>query len=479
MQVIIDGVQYAPASNTVPRIGVAITTHNRNDVLQRALEHHKRFLPSGSVLVVVDDGSCIPVNTPDGVMLIRHDVGQGIASAKNACLAALMDAGCEHLFLFDDDCWPVVDDWWKPYIASPEPHLSHSWGLVSIWSDTQHVASHAVGGTVLYYDRCVIGDAGGFRTDFGKYGCEHVNLSDRIHNRGWTTWRYADVTGSEQLFYECDRHERQTHKTVAAPEDLKHNSGAGRELWMSMLDDDEFVEYRQRENIIITTLLTGMEDTQRGSNMRADISMLKVLAGSVQHGRLVVLHDRMDNPQLKTGNGLDVEFIRVDSCINPYFGRWTAIYQWLRANPLVGYVWAVDGTDVQQQRDPFDMTPGTLYIGQEQATLCNEWLRKNHPDTKVQEFIRANPDLTLLNPGTVGGDRVTVQRFAHLISRYWFDDHIDFIQKWETGRAGIGDMGATQLIAYTKFAGHLNYGPSVNTHFKSEKTDDYARWKHK
>ncbi|EUA60279.1 putative phage protein [Mycobacteroides abscessus 1948] len=47
--------------------------------------------------------------------------------AKNRCIAELMDLGCDHLFLADDDVWPTVDEWWKPYVESPEPHLSFQW----------------------------------------------------------------------------------------------------------------------------------------------------------------------------------------------------------------------------------------------------------------------------------------------------------------------------------------------------------------
>jgi hypothetical protein len=41
-----------------------------------------------------------------------------------------MDAGCEHLFLFDDDAWPIADNWHLPYIESP----SRIWLISSlIW----------------------------------------------------------------------------------------------------------------------------------------------------------------------------------------------------------------------------------------------------------------------------------------------------------------------------------------------------------
>jgi hypothetical protein len=45
MQVTIDGVPYAPASVVSSRIGIAISTHQRADVLKRALEQHMKHLP--------------------------------------------------------------------------------------------------------------------------------------------------------------------------------------------------------------------------------------------------------------------------------------------------------------------------------------------------------------------------------------------------------------------------------------------------
>ena len=47
---------------------------------------------------------------------------------KNLGIAALMDAGCEHLFLADDDVWPIRNGWAELYMNHPEPHLMHCWG---------------------------------------------------------------------------------------------------------------------------------------------------------------------------------------------------------------------------------------------------------------------------------------------------------------------------------------------------------------
>lgn len=150
MQVIIDGILFVPACASVSRIGIAITTHNRPEVLRRAIEQHKKHLPSGALVVVVDDGSKPAAVVPQGVQLLRNEPSFGIVASKNASLSALMDAGCEHLFLWDDDAWPIADNWHLPYIESPEPHLAYQFldlagqnklnDLSVLYRDDQYVA---------------------------------------------------------------------------------------------------------------------------------------------------------------------------------------------------------------------------------------------------------------------------------------------------------------------------------------------------
>jgi len=74
MEVVINGVRYAPVTDRASNIGIAISTHNRHDVLSRAIEHHLKYLPAGALVVVFDDGSSKPVTVPDGVRLIRCDM---------------------------------------------------------------------------------------------------------------------------------------------------------------------------------------------------------------------------------------------------------------------------------------------------------------------------------------------------------------------------------------------------------------------
>ena len=71
MQVTIDGVPFVPACATASRIGLAITTHNRPDVLKRAIEQHTKHLPIGALVVVIDDGSCFAMKHHSALLLRR------------------------------------------------------------------------------------------------------------------------------------------------------------------------------------------------------------------------------------------------------------------------------------------------------------------------------------------------------------------------------------------------------------------------
>ena len=71
-----------------------------------------------------------------------------------------MDAGCQHLFLADDDCWPLVDNWWEPYINSPEPHLMNIFANPNdpsvVATDRNVIAYTHPRGHMLYAHRSVI-----------------------------------------------------------------------------------------------------------------------------------------------------------------------------------------------------------------------------------------------------------------------------------------------------------------------------------
>lgn len=477
LEVQINGQTFVPASESGrPSIGIGITTHNRYNAFK---ETYKRILEKspGAKVVVVDDASTSPV--PEATYRFEKNVG--IARAKNKCLELLQD--CEHIFLFDDDTYPTVDGWYKQYIESPEPHLMWVFDkpvgttkrqVEVLYEDSQHIAYHATRGAMLYVQRHVLDVVGGMDPGFGKWGWEHVSWSDRIHSAGLTTWRYADVTNSNDLIYSMDQRNEVT--STMTQEASRFSQGPGQELRIASRHSDKYIEYRELRNVVMTTLFTKTADPQRGVRMKPEVKALAALQRTLTKHEFVVLHDEMDNPQL--GNAT---FVEVETNINPYFQRHLSILHYLRDNPDIGFVWCVDGTDVEMLRDPFpEMEKGTLYVGSEPTTLRNEWMLANHPDTKIQTFFKANPNLQLLNAGLIGGDRDTVMAFLQRIVKEFFDDHIDFIFGWETKRVGVGDMGVFNVVARERFEDRLSFGTHVNTVFKNEETKNKVSWwKHK
>lgn len=205
-------------------VGVAISTHRRPDMLARSLMGWAQAMPD--------------------VLVVNHDVnGAGVAVTKNRSIAALMDAGVEHLFLADDDIWPEVTNWWEPYIDAGEPHLMHCWGAnrylytersLTVWSWPR--------GVLLYVQRHVIDKIGGMRTVFRHAG-EHAEWSRRIHAAGFTRHEFQDVAGADQIW-----HAEDVARTVPSSLPRSRYSPQARKqrqaLYRKYRGTTDFVDYR-------------------------------------------------------------------------------------------------------------------------------------------------------------------------------------------------------------------------------------------
>ncbi|HCR0051367.1 TPA: glycosyltransferase family 2 protein, partial [Enterobacter hormaechei] len=304
MDVIVDGVPYVRVDSVSHnKIGIAITTHNRPQVLANSLEQHRKHLPPGAVVFVIDDGSNPPAKVPEWCNLIRHDKSRGIVASKNSSLECLMDSGCEHLFLWDDDAYAIADNWHLPYIESPELHLAYQFldlagqnklnDLSVLYRDDQHVAYTGQRGVMLYYHRSAIEKVGGFDRVYGRGMYEHSDLALRIHNAGLTTWAYGDVVGSEKLIHSLDEHEA-VERSVPRPDRqalVERNVKIHNERRDAGFTG--YVEYRQQRDVVITTLLTSQPDPQRGTKMAASPDMLAKWASSLRNCGRIALVDEL------------------------------------------------------------------------------------------------------------------------------------------------------------------------------------------
>ncbi|MBZ1874906.1 glycosyltransferase family 2 protein [Klebsiella pneumoniae] len=485
MRVIIDGVEYIPAENRNLKVGIAISTHQRPEVLKQAIEQHMKYLPAGALVVVIDDGSKPAAVVPDGVQLLRHETSLGIVASKNASLSALMDAGCEHLFLWDDDAWPIADGWHLPYIESPEPHLAYQFldlagrnklnDMAVLYRDDKHVAYTGQRGVMLYYHRSAVEKVGGFDPVYGRGMYEHPDLALRIHNAGLSTWAFADVVGSEKLIHSMDEYEEGT-RSIPRPDRealVKRNVG----IYNARRDSGYtgFAPYGIHSNLVITSLLTSHPDPQRNGKMKPDPQALQAWANSITGALPIVLADELKEPP--TGAGL---FEVPQVAMSPYFARWLHIYQFLREHHEYHLVWCTDGTDVEMLREPWaKMEPGKIYVGSEHKTYADEWMKANHHGKAYSGFIEQHIDEPLLNAGLLGGSRDDVMEFAHRIIRQHYLIESHRFWKTEAAAATLVDMGAFGMAAKS-FGDRIVTGPQVHTIFK---TDGFGKetawWKHK
>jgi mycofactocin system glycosyltransferase len=104
-----------PAAAAAGKVTVVVPVKDRPAALARLLQA-LRADPgtAGLPLVVVDDGSAVPVSVPGG-RVIRHDAARGPAAARNAGLLA---AATPLVAFLDSDCVPR-DGW----LESLRPHL--------------------------------------------------------------------------------------------------------------------------------------------------------------------------------------------------------------------------------------------------------------------------------------------------------------------------------------------------------------------
>jgi hypothetical protein len=461
MDVVIDGERYIKQADTKNKsIGIGVTTHNRNVLVASTVAKLLELTPEAR-LVVVDDASSKPVSI-DGVEVYRFDTNVGIARAKNKCLELLAD--CDHIFLFDDDTYPLQAGWYKPYIASPEHHLMY---LFSDWAsgkpvgddrvlyqDNHHRAHHHARGCMMYVDSIALATAGGMDVRYGMAMNEHLDWSIRIHNAGLTSFRYMDVVGSEQLIYSMDQHQE---VRTSIDNRLTHKEGNDH-----LLQDAEvssaYMPYGK--DVVIACYFANVLDPQRGVKWDADYKNIEKLQRSVeaQGIEFVLIHNCFDLPN------------RVTISTTPYFERWLKEWQYLRDRRDISNVFVVDATDVDMANNPFPhLEDGKLYIGDEPTErLNNRWMLTKHLEPSVNRYLRENGDLPLLNCGVVGGNRKLVMALCRDMYLY----HVNAPQD-------LTEMGIFNKLMHTKYAPLIEYGRLVTSLFKKYERQTNAWFRHK
>jgi len=195
-------------------LGIGVTTRNRSQVLEWCLKHFLAFPPSTVYeMVIVDDCSDsghreaneLCVSKAQFTYIFNHK-RKGIAGSKNVCLRALKH--CEHVFLFDDDCYPQLSKWDTLFInLSNEYNIGHSSFLIFLGKTHNKLLSSKLPehtlidqkiefksgynvfnggqGMCLFFTRKCLDAVQEYDENFGIYGYEHSDISNRARSAGF------------------------------------------------------------------------------------------------------------------------------------------------------------------------------------------------------------------------------------------------------------------------------------------------------
>ena len=451
-------------------IGIAISTRNRYDTFRKSYDQWKRYLPKGAKLVVVDDASTERVPEAD----YRFPYNAGIAATKNKCIQLLIDAGCDEIFLSDDDCYPIHDNWYRPYLESKVKHMSMTFistvkgspsGSMPMGMVDGCVAYNKPCGCLLYINKSVVEKIGGFDVDYPLWGMEHVDFSQRAFNAGLIPHPFLDVPNSTVFFHSMDYHHE---ASATVRRDVKNQLvNHNRARFEQRKESKEYMTYRSaKDGVVLASYFNSIPDGQRGHHWSPDGDDLYPLMESCERSgcKLVIFHDC-----LKVKD--DGMFIKVEPQreYSPNVYRWVVYNGYLYENCNEN-VFMVDSTDVEVLRNPFQaLNPNRLYVGDESAMkVDNSWMRNTQeplfsiPD--YRKVIAANSDKTLVNCGIVGGSYKVAMEYLNYRAKY----HAEYTQ----GVTKSTDMAIFNYIVWKHFAERITHGIKVNTGFKRFEPDN-------
>lgn len=182
------------------KIGVGVTTFKRPEVLRLFLRQLQEYTKNYFFHIAYD----------------KESDRKGIAARKNECLKMLYDSGCDYIFLFDDDCFPIQKGWTDFFIEAHKRTGQHHFLYLREVGELKKTREqdgidiyNLCGGVFMMITREVVERVGGFNPQYKIYGYEHGTYSMRIHGAGLTPMgAYLCPVDSGEYLYalDWDRH---------------------------------------------------------------------------------------------------------------------------------------------------------------------------------------------------------------------------------------------------------------------------------
>lgn len=203
------------------KIGVGIVTYNAPERLKQSAF----TIPDVDSFVIVNDGTHDKYSSdcyPKHAEVIKHNKNLGVGCAKNTALRYLLQEGCDHLFIIEDDILIKDEKVFETYLKASEKsglyHLSFALhgpanktpeGVkaprqVIDYGDGAEIAFYPNSvGAFCYYLKGVIKNVG-YMDEIYKNAWEHVDHSYKIVKAGLLPayWWWADIANSDKYLKE-------------------------------------------------------------------------------------------------------------------------------------------------------------------------------------------------------------------------------------------------------------------------------------
>jgi len=252
-----------------PRLGIAITTFNRREMVLELVAALRRLTTMPFELVICDDGS------EDGTVQALRERGEMVITGPNRGIARNKNRGLYHLMvtrpvetvlLLDDDVMPLAKGWEGEWIEAARRfghvNFAHS------GSHSQHVSGNmtaetpsltpALNGCVLAFDRRVLAMLGFMDPRFGGYGHEHTEFTLRAIRVGYGGVVLKESEGDRTLFYVIKGGLDALPVTGAGTEDAIQANG----LVMAAIMHEQIYRHAWRDDVEMSEFLAEQEETR-------------------------------------------------------------------------------------------------------------------------------------------------------------------------------------------------------------------------
>lgn len=152
----------------------------------------------------------------------------GVAQAKNRTMRVLYDAGCTHMFLFDDDCYPMMDGWVGYVIDNARKHnlqyvgLPESFKSNLIRNDGEFTTWDGMLGCFLFQTRAAMDTVGYYNSAYKQYGYEDAGRSERLRRAfGYAPGQHPSLLRLPSYVYSEDVYARDPTPNLSHAEKLK------------------------------------------------------------------------------------------------------------------------------------------------------------------------------------------------------------------------------------------------------------------